>query len=183
MCKLSLNIVPNVYNSLQSSFLSLAWPWPGRWLPKGNHCLDWGPMWLGSQSTCQPPMPPDTPTGPLPFPMHPWCPLMPLPVGVLGPWTGTNTWPRLPAGHLPAPMLPDYPNAPPVGPLMAPDTPTSPTHGSTGSLYQGPMWLGFQSTCNTSLITPDTPCCSLIAPIAVPWCILHPLSAPMIPDP
>ena len=83
MCKLSLNIVPNVYNSLQSSFLSLAWPWPGRSLPKGNQwewwdpqqgplpglgrvghfprgtsgsagTLDWGPMWLGSQSTWHP---------------------------------------------------------------------------------------------------------------------------------
>ena len=83
MCKLSLNIVPNVYNRLQSSFLSLAWPWPGRSFPKGNQwqrwyaqqgllpglggvgcsprgtsgsagTLDWGPMWSGFQSTCHP---------------------------------------------------------------------------------------------------------------------------------
>ena len=96
MCKLSLNIVPNVYNSLQSSFLSLAWPWPDRSLHKGNQwewwdpqqgplpglgevghfpkgtsgsagSLDWGPMWLGSQSTCHPNASPT-----------PWCPLSPL---------------------------------------------------------------------------------------------------------
>ena len=90
MCKLSLNIVPNVYNSLQSSFLSLAWPWPSRSLPKGNQwewwdprqgplpglgevghsprgtsgnsgTLDLVPMWLGSQSTCHPNAPPTPP--------------------------------------------------------------------------------------------------------------------------
>ena len=44
MCKLSQNIVPNVYNSLQSSFLSLAWPWPGRSLPKGNQWNLWDPQ-------------------------------------------------------------------------------------------------------------------------------------------
>ena len=44
MCKLSLNIVPNVYNSLQSSFLSLAWPWPGRSLPEGNQWEWWDPQ-------------------------------------------------------------------------------------------------------------------------------------------
>ena len=72
---------PKLYNSLQSSFLSLAWTWSGRSLPKGNQwdwwdpgqgplsghgevghslrgtsgsagTLDWSPMWLGSQSTC-----------------------------------------------------------------------------------------------------------------------------------
>ena len=105
MCKLSLNVVPNVYNSLQSSFLSLAWPWSGRSLPKGNQwewqdpgqgplpglgevvnsprgtsgsagTLDWGPMWLGSQSTCHP----QCPLAPLhPFwSLHPHIPMMPL---------------------------------------------------------------------------------------------------------
>ena len=44
MCKLSGNIVPNVYNSLQSSFLSLAWPWPGRSLPQGNQWEWWDPQ-------------------------------------------------------------------------------------------------------------------------------------------
>ena len=44
MCKLSQNTVPNVYNSLQSSFLSLPWPWPGRSLPKGNQWEWWDPQ-------------------------------------------------------------------------------------------------------------------------------------------
>ena len=43
MCKLSQNIVPNVYDSLQGSFLSLAWPWSGRSLPKGNQWECWDP--------------------------------------------------------------------------------------------------------------------------------------------
>ena len=100
MCKLSLNIVSNVYNSLQSSFWSLAWPWPGKSLPKGNQCewwdpqqgplpdlcevghsprgtsggagtLDWGPMWSDSQSTCHLQCTPYTPDG---SPMPPWHP-------------------------------------------------------------------------------------------------------------
>ena len=93
MCKLSLNVVPNVYNNMHSSFLSLAWHWSGRSLPKGNQwewwnpgqgplpglgdvghsprgtsgsagTLDWGLKCLDSQSTCHPSMPPDTPTSP-----------------------------------------------------------------------------------------------------------------------
>ena len=72
MCKLSQNIAPNVYNSLQSSFLSLAWPWPGRSLPKGNQweCWDPGlgpnvvglPVHLPPQCIPDTPTPPDTPT-------------------------------------------------------------------------------------------------------------------------
>ena len=34
--KLSWNIVPNVYNSLQNSFLSLAWPWQVGHSPRGT---------------------------------------------------------------------------------------------------------------------------------------------------
>ena len=76
MCKLSLNIVPNVYITLQSSFLSLAWPWSGRPLSKGNKwerlTLDWDPIWTGSQSTChlQCPLTPHTP------PPNPWSPTL-----------------------------------------------------------------------------------------------------------
>ena len=47
-----------VYNRLQSSFVSLAWPWSGRSPPKGTSgsggTLDWGPMWQGSQSLLPP---------------------------------------------------------------------------------------------------------------------------------
>ena len=43
-----------VIYGLQSTFVSPAWPWSGRSLPKGNSgsawTLDWGPMWLGSQT-------------------------------------------------------------------------------------------------------------------------------------
>ena len=35
--------MPNVYNRLQSSFLSLALPWSGRSLPKGNQWECWNP--------------------------------------------------------------------------------------------------------------------------------------------
>ena len=101
MCTLSGNIVPNVYNSLQSSFLSLAWPWPGRSLTKGNQwegwdpgkgplpglgevghsprgtsgsagTLDWGPMWLDSQSTCHPKYTPRRPPMLLMLPIPFW---------------------------------------------------------------------------------------------------------------
>ena len=65
MRKLSQNIVPNVYNSLQSSLLSLAWPWPGRSLPIGEPVGVLGP-WTGAQCGWAPcplatPIHPDTP--------------------------------------------------------------------------------------------------------------------------
>ena len=133
MCKLSWNIVPNVYYSLQSSFLSLAWPWPGRSLPKGNQwewwdpqqgplpglgevgysprgtsgsagTLDWGPMWSGSQSTCQP----QCPLHPLEAPNAPLCHLYPS-----YPWVGT---------------LPAIPQYSPYTPLTAPQCSNTPWH-------------------------------------------------------
>ena len=87
MCKLSLNIVGNVYNSLQRSFLSLAWPWSGRSLPKGNQweCWDPGlepnvvrhPVHLPPQCTSDTPWwHPTPPNGPN-TPMSPQCPLYP----------------------------------------------------------------------------------------------------------
>ena len=128
MCKLSRNIVPNVYNSMQSSFLSLAWPWPGRSLPKGNQwewwdpgkeplpgpgevghsprgtsgsagTLDWGPIWSGSQSTCQPNIS-----------LHPLTPLHP--------WRASNS----PLYHLYPSGL--WVNTFPASPHYTPDTPT-----------------------------------------------------------
>ena len=150
MCKLSLNIVPNVYNSLQSSFLSLAWPLPGRSLLKGNQwewwdsqqgplpglgevghsqrgssgsagTLDWGPMWSGSQSTCHLQCIPYTPNGPLTLPM---LPLMP-PIPLLAP----EYLHSLPAPN--APWHPYTPYAPPdatytPGGSWAPTIPASP---------------------------------------------------------
>ena len=68
MCKLSLNIVPNVYNSLQSSFLSLALPWPGTPLPKGNQWECWDPG-LGPNVVGLPVH--------LPPPMHLYSPMAP----------------------------------------------------------------------------------------------------------
>ena len=148
MCKLSLNIVPNVYNSLQSSFLLPAWPWPGRSLPKGNEwecwdpeqgplpglgevghsprgtigsagTLDLGPMWLGSKPTCHP-MHPYT----LDAPNTSYTPYKPL----------YPCWPLSTYSPCQPPMYPDtpytpntllMPPTPPTGPF-SPDTRTGP---------------------------------------------------------
>ena len=99
MCKLSLNIVPNVYDSLQSSFWSLpkgnqwsdgtwtealAWPWLGRSLPKGNQWKCWdpglGPNVVGLPVHLPPQCTPNTPNKPpisLPAPIHPDTPTPP----------------------------------------------------------------------------------------------------------
>ena len=155
MCKLSLNIVPNVYNSLRSSFLSLAWPWPGRSLPKGNQwewwdlqqgpfpglgevghspkgtsgsagVLDWGPMWSGFQSTCH-----------LQCTLHPQWPPMPpdIPTPQCSPWchlypcwplsTYTPCQPPMHPFHPYTPWWPNAPNAP-WHPLGAPSAPNTP---------------------------------------------------------
>ena len=202
MCKLSLNIVPNVYKSLHSSFLSLAWPCPGRSLPKGNQwewwdpeqeplpglgevghsprgtsgsagTLYWGPMWLGSQSTCHCQCtltPPTPPTAPL-SPQCPWNPLgapsVPYtsytPCGSLVPTfpASLNTpWHPIPSdGPLIPPMPPDtlhpleapmspYATYTPSGPWVptlpaSPNAPLTPLHP-----WQAP---------NSSLIAPNTP--------------------------
>ena len=102
MCKLSQNIVLNVYNSLQSSFLSLAWPWPGRSLPKGNHWKCWdaglGPYVVGLPVHLPPQFIPDTltpltpPNGPN-TPMSPQCPLLP-PIPLLATCTYTPCQPQ-----------------------------------------------------------------------------------------
>ena len=170
MCKLSLIIVPNVYNSLQSSFLSLAWPWWGRLLPKGNQwewwdpqqgplpglgevghssrgtsmsagTLDWGLMWSGSQSTWYPYKPP-IPAGP--WPLH----------------------------SLPAPNAPLTPLTPLMAPLMPPTPPDTPhpcqweywDHGLGSSVVGLIVHL--------PLLIPSTPCC--------PQCPLHP-TGPLMP--
>ena len=109
MCKLSLNIVLNVYNSLKSSFLSFAWPWPGRSLPKGNQWEWWDPQqgslpglgevghspgWTSGSAGAQC----GEASSPLATPMHPWHPL-----------------------HTPnSPQHPQFPLMPPI-PLLAPE--------------------------------------------------------------
>ena len=125
MCKPSLNVVPNVYNRLQSSFLSLARLRSGRSLPKRNQWECWdtglGPeVFRPSPSQCTPDTPthltdpPDAPTlssslltllHPLPAPMTPWCPLH-------------SCWP---------PMFPDTP-LPPTGCLNPPTPLPVPMH-------------------------------------------------------
>ena len=141
--QLSWNIVPNVYNSLQSSFLSLAWPWPGRSLPNGNQwewwdpgkgplpglgevghsprgtsgsagTLDWGPMWCGSQSTCHP-------NAPL-TPYTPWQPLTAPYTPRRPPMPPYATYPLLASEYL-------HSASPQIHPwhhLMAPNTPRRP---------------------------------------------------------
>ena len=49
--------MPKVYNGLQSSFVSLAWPWSGRYLPKGNQWECWDPG-LGPNVVQLPVLPP-----------------------------------------------------------------------------------------------------------------------------
>ena len=128
MCKLSPNIVPNVYNSLKSSFLSLAWPWQGRSLPKGNQWECWdpglGPMWSGSQSTCLPQCTPDTPQSPQ-NPDTPYKPPM-------------------------SPLIPEArhflaaPQCTPCQPLYSPNTPYTPA--SAGILWSTVVLLQVSMT-------------------------------------
>ena len=47
-CKWSLLVVPMVYKGLQSSFVSLSWPWSGRSLPQGELVGVLG-HWTGGQ--------------------------------------------------------------------------------------------------------------------------------------
>ena len=141
MCKLSLNIVPNVYNSLQSSFLSLAWPWPGRSLPKGNQWENWdpglGPNVVRLPTHLPPQCTPDTPNSPL----------TPL---------GTLKFPLMP----PIPLLaPEYLHS-----LPAPNTPLTPLGASNVPLYHlYPFWLLSTYTPSQPQYTPDTP-----MPLTVP---------------
>ena len=82
--------------------MSLAWPWPGRSLPKGNQWEWWDPQ--------QGPLPGLGEVGHSPR----------EPVGVLGPWTGAQ------CGWAPSPSATS--NAPPTPPMAAnaPDTPMLP---------------------------------------------------------
>ena len=120
MCKLSLNIVPNIYNSLKSSFLSLAWPWPGRSLPNGNQLEYWdpqlGPMWSGSQSTCHcnaPLTPVHTPNSPL-TPLGAPMPLMP-PIPLLAPeYLHFLPAPQYTPDNSHNPLMPQCPQQPPT---------------------------------------------------------------------
>ena len=146
----------NVYNSLQSSFLSLAWLWPGRSLPKGNSgsagTLDWGPMWLGSQSTCHLQCTP-TPQWPI-TPSHPYIPYAPI---LLLAWV---------------PTLPASPNAPltPHTPLGAPDATYTPAGAWVlHSLLAPQCTPDGPNPPDSSLMPPDTP----YTPRS-PWCSYTP---------
>ena len=125
--------------------------------------IDWGPMWLGSQSTCHPQCP-YTPTGSLmplhslPALWHPWCHYTP-------------TSPRGPI-HLCWSLSPYTPCQPHMycwHPLPAPDVPNSPY-----TLY----WLPNAPWCPTPLLAPQ-PLHSLPAPMH-PW---HPCQPKMPPYP
>ena len=127
MGKVSLNVVPNVYNSLQSSFLSLVWPWWGRSLPKGNLWECWNPG-LGPNVVRLPVHLPSpnaslTPTTP---PADPWCPLHPCQPPMPPTPPAPPCWFIIPSKHSTPPaspwcllhLLPVYP--------ILPDAPTSP---------------------------------------------------------
>ena len=155
MCKLSLNIIPSVYNSLQSSFLSLAWPWPGRSLPKGNQWECWDPA-LGPNAAGLPvhlpllmhPLhpqwslcSPDTPYTPR-LPNAPWCHLNPC-------WPLSTYTPCQPPCTANTPYTPDDPPMPntltPLGTPNAPDATYTPAGPWAPTLLAS-------SQCN-----PDTP--------------------------
>ena len=166
MCKLSWNIVPNVYNSLQSSFLSLTWPWPGRSLLKGNQWEWWdpgkGPLLClgevghsprgtsGSAGTLDwakcgwAPSPPATPNAPL-TPPTPLDTLMPP----MAPWHPRSTqcplchlypfWPLSTYTPCQPPIQPDT-SCTPDTPLMPPDTPTPPRSPNAPLCHLYPIW-------------------------------------------
>ena len=181
MCKLSLNVVPNVYNRLQSSFLSLAWPWSDRSLPQGNQWECWDPMWLG----------PSLPVTlmPLHHLLAPDASYIPAcgSAGTLdwGPmWLGSQfpATPMLPTppAYPQCPYTPAGPNSPwhhltPCWPQHPPDTSYTPASGSAGTLDSGPIWLGSQSICHAPIppIHPAGP--STHTPPASPQ---HPLMSP-----
>ena len=171
MCKLSLNVVPNLYNSLQSSFLSLAWPWWGRSLPKGNHweCSDpdWGQMWLGSQSTFHPQCTPDAPYTPCWLPTPSWCPYTPasLPTHLAVLWCPLSPLTPLPVPNNPTspaglwcPLSPYSPCQPPMS--LHPCQPPNALHPC-----QPPMPLHPLLACD-ALWAP----LHLASPLMLPWC-------------
>ena len=155
MCKPSLNVVPKVYNRLQSSFLSLAWPWSGRSLLKGNQWECKGPVQSGSQSTwcpltsCSPLMPlhphqppnaPDTPTPPAGL----WCP-----------YTSANPQCTPDASTPPANPL-TFPTPLQV-PLIPPDTPYTQAGPWCPLSLLYPCQLPTPLTPPTPLLTPQCP--------------------------
>ena len=185
MCKLSQNIVPNVYTSLQSSFLSLAWPWPGRSLPKGNQWECWDPglgpnvVWLPVH--LPPPMYPlhpsalltplcsYTPAGlsnytPCQPPMHPWHPYTPS----QPPIPLTPPIPRSPWCHLyPCWPLSTFTPCQPWNALLTPlhslTAPTTPDTPKSPQCHLYPCWhLSMYTPCKPpmypwhSLMTPNT---------------------------
>ena len=199
MCRLSLNVVRNVYNSLQSSFVSLVWPSSGRWLPKGNWWEWWDPgkgplpglgevghsprepvgvleSWTGAQCDWTPslsatPMPPDTPYTPFQLPNTPTPSAGPQ-CSLRPPYLLLALWAPTPPAIPQFPLHPCHPNAPetPI-PLM----PLSP-------------YIPYQP------LTPPTPLPALNAPYTLwqppmsptpcqPPDALHPCNPPDTPTP
>ena len=141
MCKLSPYVVPNVYNSMQSSFLSLAQPWSGR-SPQGKQVGVMGP-WKGALA-------------------WPWWGRS-LPKGnqwaCWDPRLGPNVV-RLPV-HLPPPTSPCQPYT-----CVAPLCPYTPASGSAVTLYRGQMWAASQSTYHCQC--PLTPLTTHVDPLMPP---------------
>ena len=210
MCKLSLNIVPDVYNGVQSSFLSLAWPWSGRSLPKGNQwewwdpgqgplpglgevshswkgtigsagTLEWGPMWSGSQSICHPQCTPDTP-------FTSWCPLTVLngptpPRSPNAPYaTYTLFGPRVITLTASPQYMPDIPytSLHPLTPLTAP-MPLHPLGAPNAPLFHlYPIWIRVP-TLPASLQYMPTPSDAPWHHLTAPDTLLTALDVPYIP--
>ena len=161
MCKLSLNIVPNVYDSLKNSFLSLAWPWPGRSLPKGNQWEWWDPGQGPNVVRFPVHLSPQCTLNILYTPSHPYTPTSPL----YPCWPLTST---LPASPQCTPDTSYTPWQPPNSPTPT-DTPVHPC--------QCEYWDHGLGSNVVGLIVHLPPQCPLQIPTA-PWFPLHPCWSP-----
>ena len=158
-CEKSQNIVTNVYNSLQSSFLPLAWPWPGRSLPKGNQWECWDPG-LGPNVVGLPVNLPPKYTPNIPYTSDaPWCPhngsqhplQLPSPLMPLYPfWPLSTGSPCHPPIHCWHPTPPDASLT-----LLMAQHPLGTPNAPLCHLY--PFWpLSSYTPCQPQY-TPDTP--------------------------
>ena len=181
MCKLSLNTVSNLYNSLQRAhfchLLGLGQVGHSPRETSGSaETLDYGPMWSDSQSTYHPNAPLTLPSHPkqspdIPYmPRNPQCPLCHLytfwPLSTYTPWQAPiHPWHSL--HPLEAPRLPDTPYTPmnPQCPLchLYPSDPWVLTLPDRPQYTPDTSYTPWKPQC---LLTPPTPLWTPNAPYA-----------------
>ena len=183
------NIVPNVYNSLENSFLSLAWHWSGRSLPKGNQWECWdpglGPNVVRLPVHLPPPMPPDTPTPPATLnsptpllasnapddPLSPYTPTNPLMSPATAPDAPhTHCWPQCP--YTSATPIPSKPLHCMI--LLSPYTPASPLGPFTPCLHPTPLHPCHPMPPDTSTGHAGPNALWVPTPLTSPWCPYSP---------